>query len=152
MRQLYHNRYRTHLLRVDEARAHQISNVHDILFARQATSGAMLNGVRPLYVFAKDIKREDLEYQRGFFEGSRSGQIARDLISHTFGVYEQRASFIVPAFHYLWPTKPILCQYQNVWIPFQGTPALVVNQVAPMIVETLGFDPTAVAFSNYRSR
>lgn len=73
MQQLYHNRYRTHLLTVDEARVHQISNVHINLFATQAASGAMLNGVRPLFIFAKDITREDLKYQRGFFEGSRAG-------------------------------------------------------------------------------
>lgn len=152
MQQLYHNRYRTHLLTVYEARAHQISNVHINLFAMQAASAAMLNGVRPLFIFAKDITREDLKYQRGFFEGSRAGQITRDLIAHAFGVYPNRGTFIAPSFHDLWPTKPILRQHQNQWIPFQETSALVVTQVTPMVVATLGFDPAAVAFSNYRSR
>lgn len=152
VQQLYHARYRTHLSRVDEARAHQISNLHINLFARQACSGASLHGVSPLTIFAKDITREDLKYQRGFFEGSRAGQITRDLMAHALGVFEGRETFRPPSFHDLWPVKPIPRQDQNSWIPFQDTSALVISHDDPMVVATLGFDPAAVAFSNFRSR
>ncbi|KAI7883943.1 hypothetical protein K492DRAFT_192142 [Lichtheimia hyalospora FSU 10163] len=151
VRALYHNRYRTQLTRVDEARARQIANLHIDLFSRQAASGASLGGIRPLFIFAKDITREDLKYQRGFFEGSRSGRITRDLIAHAFGSFEERETFNAPSFHDLWPCKPIPRQQQNAWIPFMETSVSILQHIDPMVVATLGFDPAAVSFSCFRS-
>lgn len=36
--------------------------------------------------------------------------------------------------------------------PFEETAAAIVRRVNPFVVSTLGFDPHATAFSNYRGR
>lgn len=145
--------YQERLRDVDPQRAEQLIDEHIALFAQQASAGATTAaGLKPLMIFAKDITKEDAELLRGFFDGSRAGRLTSDLISLALGAYDDRENFIPPSFHDLWPMKPIPRNQQQQWEPFLFASANVIQNVAPLVLATMGFDPAAASFSNFKHR
>ncbi|CDH59006.1 predicted protein [Lichtheimia corymbifera JMRC:FSU:9682] len=149
--QLYQAWYQDYLQDVDPQRAAQLDEALIDLFAQQASSGATTaTGLTPLMIFAKDITREDAALLRGFFDGSRAGTLTRDLITLALGAYQERDNFNPPTFHDLWPVAPIPRDQQEQWAPFLIASGNVIQHISPLVLVTLGFDPAAASFSNFR--
>lgn len=151
--QLYQAWYQDHLQNVDPLQAAQLEDAHINLFAQQASAGATtVENLQPLMIFAKDITIEDAALLRGFFDGSRAGQLTKDLISSALGAFNDRDNFIPPAFHDLWPVKPFPRSQQQQWQPFLNASAEIIQHISPLVLVTMGFDPAAASFSNFRHR
>lgn len=151
---LFHELYKNRLPAIDVQRASMIGDEHIRLFGTQAApSQLQATNFIPLLIFARDITREDGALVRGFFDGSRAGELTRDLIASCLGSYYVRDNFVPPPFFDLFNCQPFeRSEQQANQDPFEETAAAIVRRVNPFVVSTLGFDPHATAFSNYRGR
>lgn len=150
---LFYELYKKRLPTIDVQRAGMIGDEHIRLFGTQAAPGqSQATNSTPLLIFARDITREDGALVRGFFDGSRAGQLTRDLIASCLGSYQVRDNFAPPPSFNLFNCQPFERNEQANRDPFEEAAAAVVRRANPFVVSTLGFDPHATAFSNYRGR
>lgn len=149
---LFHDLYMTTLPTIDMQRAAMVRNAHVHLFANQAVPPRPQNINPPHVIFAKDITKEDAALLRGFFDGSRAGQLTRDLIASCLQAFDEREFFVPPPFFDLFNCAPYPRNQAANRAPFEQTSAAIIQQINPFVVSTLGFDPHAVAFSTYRGR
>lgn len=143
---------------VDPGRANLLRDPHIQLFSRQASSGPIIEAqnrpvATPMMIFGKDITIQDSRLLRGYFEGSRAGTFTKHLISLALGGMGELNEMHPPPFMDLFPTPNIPArQDQDQWEPYMTTCAQVLQQKPPFLIPTLGYEPAAVCFSNFRGR
>ncbi|KAG2225101.1 hypothetical protein INT45_011783 [Circinella minor] len=105
--------------------------------------------VTPVTIFAKDITRSDFAELRHFFAGSRSGDVTRTILGYCFPghITDQ---FFAPSFHDLWPCRPRSRHRGDLPNTLVTVSGEIIQALNTIIIVTLGFQPTSVAFSNFQ--
>ena len=99
-----------------------------------------------LAVFAGTSSCEDSRLKRNFFEGCRAGTTSLSLLQQ---IFDTDKSFSNISFVNLWVRS---CTRKEILPLHISTAASVLKYLRPLTMITYGYEPAAVAFSNFHGR
>ncbi|KAF7720529.1 hypothetical protein EC973_007832, partial [Apophysomyces ossiformis] len=143
--QTYHN-YQIKLEELGAGYAEDLTEDHIELFAYCAfpSLNTRVSGFVPLTVFSSDISKEEFKHCQAAFDVSRSGKLMVHLMKMAMAIEQIGEDTLRPSFINLWPT--LNTEHLELHIE---TTSEVLKQLRSLVMVTLGYEPAAVALSNF---